>query len=273
MNKLEKDSKLLKKKGKKVFVPFLVIGDPDEETFFQIIQVIEPFADIIELGIPYTDPVADGPVIQSADARAFSAGMDFAMACKLIKKVREHTAKPIVILTYCNVIGIEENRKESTLSRLAKAGVNGIIIADMPIEESHMYLPTVKQYGMDLIFLVAPTTTPSRLNEISNKATGFLYLVALKGVTGARSHLLKDTSELITRVKEINVDVPAYVGFGISKPEHVEGILGSGADGVIVGSAIIKKIEENIQNKTKMLDEIQKFVKSLKNATMLKKGD
>jgi tryptophan synthase alpha chain len=268
LNRIDETAEMLRKKGEKAFIPFLVIGDPDPETFLRIVKSIEPNCDILELGIPYTDPIADGPTIQSANGRAFQSGMNFSKACDLIKKIRSMTDKPIVILTYANVIGVD--RMEQTLSKLSEVGVDGIVVADIPLEESGEILSKMKNYNMDFIFLIAPTTISERLHKIAKIAQGFLYLVAVKGVTGSRTDVQEETVQTIKRVKvELGNDfgIPFYVGFGISKPEHVKKILSLGSDGVIVGSAIIRKIEENLEDKDKMIEKIANFTFELKKAT------
>ncbi|MHA1341184.1 MAG: tryptophan synthase subunit alpha [Promethearchaeota archaeon] len=268
-----------KKEG--AFVPFFVIGDPTPNMFIKIIKKIEPFADIIELGIPFSDPIADGPVIQEANKRAFNTGINPNKAFDLIKQIRSFINKPIVILTYANILGVNE-KLEYTLENLSKAGVDGIIAADIPIEESKAVISLCHKYNMHFILLVAPTTTPERLKQIASKSTGFIYLVAVKGVTGARESIKDETKQTIINTKKTlkkfnKENIPVFVGFGISKPKHIKEIMKLGADGVIVGSAIIKIIQENFRKSTnnkkdlkdieKLPDLIRDFIINLKNAT------
>nr|MDO8116223.1 tryptophan synthase subunit alpha [Candidatus Sigynarchaeota archaeon] len=254
---------------KKAFIPFLVVGDPDPTTFIEIIALIELEADIVELGIPYTDPVADGPVIQAADERALESGTRLSNALDLIERVRAMTIKPIVILTYANVIGTGE-RKKRTIQELAKRGVDGIIIADAPLEESETFESEIESHNMTLVRLVAPTTNDDRLRHIIEKSTGFIYLVAVKGVTGTRTTIQQETMDLIVRIKASLRDgrtIPVCVGFGISTPGHVKELVNLGVDGVIVGSAIVKIIEENLDNTQIMKQKLVEFVIRMNEAT------
>jgi len=262
---------MLAGRQEKAFIPFLVIGDPDPDIFLDIVRGVEPNADIIELGIPFSDPIADGPVIQVANQRALSAGVAFSSSFALIEKIRELTEKPIVILTYANILGVDEQRRE-TLERFANTGVNGIIAADVPIEESSDLLQEMHAVGMDLIFLAAPTTREERLAKIIEAARGFLYIISVKGVTGARDTLLEETANTISRIANARGTagtIPLCVGFGISKPAHITEVLNLGADGVIVGSAIVQIIEDNLADPSLMVEKIVEFVRDMKNATKL----
>lgn len=254
------------------FIPFLVVGDPTPDLFIQLIKAIEPFSDVIELGIPFSDPIADGPVIQNANQRVLSQGISVNKVIELIGQVRSLTVRPIVLLTYANVIGVTETSRNEMLSALAKAGVDGIIIADVPTEESFPFKQDLNKVGMDLIYLAAPTTKATRLEKIAENACGYLYLVSVKGTTGARTAVLEETAETIRRVTSAlkarkGIKIPVCVGFGISTPDHVKEILKLGADGAIVGSAIIKIIENLREKPTQMLQTISKFVQEMKNAT------
>nr|MDO8111858.1 tryptophan synthase subunit alpha [Candidatus Sigynarchaeota archaeon] len=271
MNRIEQAFANMGKSGEKAFVPFLVAGDPDPGTFTRLARAIEPYADIIELGIPYTDPIADGPVIQAADARALNAGVTFSKACDLVESVRKFSSKPIVILTYANVVGVGARMVES-LVKFARAGVDGIIIADVPSEEAAPFKAEIEKHGMVLVSLVAPTTSNDRMASIAKNASGFLYLVAIKGVTGARASVTEETATLIQRAARLlgkNSKIPICVGFGISTPEHVREILKLGAHGVIVGSAIIDRIGKNTANPEKMIADVTLFVKEMKDATKI----
>ncbi|MCP4762957.1 MAG: tryptophan synthase subunit alpha [archaeon] len=272
MNNIDRAFQDLKKKGVKAFIPFFVVGDPNPELFLKIIKEVEPIADIIELGIPYTDPVADGPSIQSANKRAFASGMNLTKAYGLILKVREFTEKPIVILTYANVLGVDQ-RMDETLSEMGKVGVNGVVVADIPIEESESLVEKAKKNNIHVIFLAAPTTTNERLNIMIERGGGFLYLVSVKGTTGARDTIANETKQTIKRILHglgEGRSRPICVGFGISKPEHVKEIVSYGVDGTIVGSAISKIIESNLENPSKIPELIGKYVKSMKEQTKIK---
>ncbi|MCC7557238.1 MAG: tryptophan synthase subunit alpha [Methanobacteriaceae archaeon] len=247
------------------FIPFVVAGDPDFETSLKIVEkFVEEGADALEIGFPFSDPVADGPTVQSADLRALETGMNTDKCFEFIKKIREFTTIPIGILIYYNLIykmGIDEFYQKAKI-----CGVNGILAADLPPEEAKDALIAAKKYGINQIFMVAQTTSNERLQTISQMCSGFLYVVAVMGVTGARSNLKHSTVELIERVKE-HSDLPVAVGFGISKPEHVKEVLNSGSNGAIVASAILNIITENLQDKEAMLQKIGIFCRQLKEAT------
>jgi len=276
MNNIQSKSRIkavfeqLKARNEKAFIPFFVIGDPTPADFITLIKAVEPYADIIELGIPFSDPIADGPVIQNANQRALANGVTLKKAFELISEIRSFTQKPIVLLTYANIIGLDQIAQE-TLLQLANNGVDGIIAADVPVEESEIYRKAMQIAGIDMIFLAAPTTNEKRLKEVVKHAQGFLYVVSVKGTTGARESILTETSETITRIttqipKEQKI--PICVGFGISQPAHVEQIGKLGADGVIVGSAIIKLIEENVSNPKLMNEIVTDYIKAMKKATL-----
>jgi len=269
MNRLEKVFGDLDAKGERAFVPFLVAGDPDPATFTRLTRAIEPHADIIEFGIPYTDPIADGEVIQAADARALASGTTFSKACNLIAGIHKSTGKPIVVLTYANVVGVGKKMEESLVA-FQRAGIDGLIVADVPSEEAGPYKAAIEQHEMLLISLVAPTTTDERLKAIAGNARGFLYLVAVKGVTGARASVLEETRATIQRATRLlgkERHVPVCVGFGISSPEHVREIVKLGASGVIVGSAIVDIIGKHLQDKELIIKKIEQFTSELKDTT------
>lgn len=249
------------------FIPFLTIGDPNPNTFLEIIDAISKNADVIELGIPFSDPLADGPTIQKANERARSAGVNLNQSYHLIKKVKMRTKKPIVLLTYANIIGVEGTRDE-ILRNFAHSGVDGLIIADVPVEEAELFKKDLNKHNLDFIQLITPNTSKMRSADIMKIASGFMYLVAVSGVTGARNEILNETKERIVYLKDTDEkSLPICVGFGISKPEHVSEIISLGADGAIVGSAIIKIIEQNLDDKKEMVNEIKLFTQKMKYAT------
>jgi len=260
MNRFEN----LKEKGK-AFVPFVVLGDPDFDTSFEVIKkLIDSGADALELGLNFSDPIADGSTIQEADLRAAEAGMDTNKDFELIKKIRAYNSEiPISLLIYYNLIlqrGIEKFYVD------AKAvGVDAVLAADCPVEEAEPLLKAAKKSGISQVFIVAPTTTNARLKKILSVASGYVYLVGLLGVTGARQDLQGTTLELIKRVKPLT-NLPVFMGFGISSAGHVKQVLEAGADGVIVGSAIINLMKENLGDRHRMLEAIGKFALELKNA-------
>ena len=244
----------LKNKNQGALVAFTVIGDPDYETSLGIIKkIIDSGANILELGLPFSDPIADGPTIQAADIRALSKGMNTDKAFDFIKQIREYNGKiPIGLLVYGNLIfqrGIDKFYQDA-----AKVGINSILGADIPIEEADDYIKASKSNNIDTVFIISPLTPDERIKKIVNN------------VTGARVSLENSTLEMIKRIRKFT-NKPLCVGFGISKPEHVKSIVKAGADGVIIGSAIIDLIAKNINNREKMLNDIGAYVMSMKDAT------
>ena len=255
----------------KYFMPFLVAGDPDIEQFKKLALAIEPHCDILEIGIPFSDPIADGPTIQEANVRAFTAGINTKLALEAIKEIRAETSKPIVVLTYYNILiqgsNTIEDSLDKTFKNLKESGVDGIVIGDLPIEEADLTLKACKKYDICLIFLVAPSTTEERLEKVIKAAKGFIYLISIMGVTGTRESVAQITKNTIKCVKLKTKEVlPVFVGFGISKPEHASAIIDAGADGIIIGSAIVKILKKNLNDFSKMEQEMETFVSNIKNA-------
>ena len=258
-------------KEEKYFMPFLVCGDPSIEQFISVVKKIGSYIDILELGIPFSDPIADGPTVQEANMRAFEAGINTKVALDTIKKIRTFFTKPIVILTYYNILiqGSEtiESSLDNTLRLFKESGIDGVVIADLPIEEAGLALKYCKKHDISLIFLIAPTTTDDRLEKILKEARGFVYLISILGVTGAREKVAQITKETIKRVKDkIKAQIPVFLGFGISKPEHASTLAELGADGIIIGSAIINIIKQNLSDFNKMEQELVEFVSNIKNS-------
>jgi tryptophan synthase alpha chain len=257
--------KEVKNRGEGAFIPFAVAGDPDFETSIEIVrEYVDNGADALEIGFPFSDPVADGPSVQTADIRSLNSGMTTEKCFEFISRIREFTSIPIGILVYYNLIykkGLEE-----FYSKARNAGINGILAADLPPEEAGDAVEMARKYDLDQIFMVAQTTTNERISEIVKMCTGFLYVVAVMGVTGARSDIKKSTVDLIKRVKT-HTELPIAVGFGISKPEHVKDVIQSGSDGAIVASAIINIITENLDDMDSAKQEIGSFCKELKEST------
>ncbi|HLC65218.1 MAG TPA: tryptophan synthase subunit alpha [Candidatus Nanoarchaeia archaeon] len=252
---------------KNAFIPFAVVGDPDLKTSEQIIRaMIDSGADALELGVAFTDPIADGPTIQKADDRVLRRHIKLNDIFNLIKRIRKYNNEiPIGLLTYYNIIyqrGIEKFFRDAKA-----AGVDGVLAADLPIEEANDAVKAAKKAKIDPIFIVSPTTTANRLKKILKSARGFIYVVSLLGVTGTRNKVNPAVYKLLKFVRP-KTRLPLAVGFGISKPEHVRTILSTGADGVIVGSAIVKIIEKNLGNKRKMTGGISSYVKKMKAATI-----
>jgi tryptophan synthase alpha chain len=245
-------------------IPFFVIGDPDFDTSLQIVKTaIDSGADILELGIPFSDPIADGPTIQKADIRARNSGITVAKALEFIKKVKDYKDIPIGLLMYYNLI--YQYGTEKFFSDFHKAGVNSVLAADLSIDDADEIIAPAGSAGLDTVFMVTPNTDTERIKTIASKTTGFIYTVSLFGVTGSRDKLSDIVEAMIRKLKELT-DVPICVGFGISKPEHAAVIAKTGADGVIIGSAIVQLIEKNLDNKEKCLAEITAFLGGVKNA-------
>jgi len=246
----------LEEKREKAFIGYVCAGDPDVQSSLKTIQVMSKYADIIELGIPFSDPIADGKTIQKASERALKAGMN---TDKFFEMCAEIKNTVIVAMTYYNILF--QYGLEKFVKKCRETGVEGIIIPDLPVEESQELLNLCKKYEINLIFLVSETSTQERIEKIVRTSTGYLYLISLLGVTGEREKIevKKDFIERVRReVEKQNKKLPLCVGFGISKPEQVKKILES-ADGVIIGSAII--------NRSYNLEELEEFLKAMKNAT------
>ncbi len=250
-------------------IPFFVIGDPDLESSFQFVKsAIDAGADILELGIPFSDPIADGRTIQKADIRAANSGMNLQKAREFIKRVKNYKDIPLGLLMYYNLVyqyGTEKFFKE-----FHQAGVNSILIADLSIDDADEVLPVAKSCGLDTVFMVTPNTAEKRIQLIASKTTGFIYTVSVLGVTGSRNELSDVVEELISRLKKMTT-VPVCVGFGISRPEHAAAVASANADGVIIGSALIKMIEANLDNPEKAASQISQFIRNVKAAIKEKK--
>jgi tryptophan synthase alpha chain len=245
-------------------IPFFVIGDPDYKTSLKIVKsAVDAGADILELGIPFSDPIADGPTIQKADIRSLKNGMTVKKALKFITEIKKHKDIPIGLLMYYNLIfqyGTGEFFRD-----FHKVGVNSVLVADLSIDDAKEIIGPAKKAGLDTVFMVTPNTGKERLKLIASKTTGFIYAVSLLGVTGSRKTLSTSVTGLISRIKK-ETDVPVCVGFGISTPEHAAKVAKSGADGVIIGSKIVGLIEDNIKNKKKCLSETSRFIRKVKSA-------
>lgn len=253
----------LRAKNELAFIPFLVLGDPDEERSLALLEAcVKGGADMIEVGIPYSEPLADGTVIQRADLRALSAGIDVEGALGILRKFKEKHKIPVGLLVYYNLI---HARGFDSFYKLAKdSGIDAVLAADAPVEESGELLEMAEKYGLAQVFLTPPTTTEKRLEKILDAVSGYLYIVAVVGITGVRQEVQRQTVKLIEWIKS-KTDIPLCVGFGISKPEHVKELAESGADGAIVGSAMIKVLEEHLDAGDEA-EAVEQFVKSMKRA-------
>jgi tryptophan synthase alpha chain len=245
-------------------IPFFVIGDPDYKTSLKIVKsAIDAGADILELGIPFSDPIADGPTIQKADIRSLKSGMTVKKSIAFIAEIKKYKDIPIGLLMYYNLIF--QYGTEKFFRDCYKAGVNSVLVADLSIDDANEIIGPAQKAGLDTVFMVTPNTSKERLKLIASKTTGFIYAVSLLGVTGSRKTLSTSVKGLIARIKK-ETAVPVCVGFGISTPEHAAKVAKSGADGVIIGSKIVGLIEDNIKNKKKCLSKISRFIKKVKSA-------
>ena len=259
MNRLTKRLTELKKQNKKALVAYLVAGDPDIETTLQLMQLfIESGVDVIEIGVPFTDPIAEGPIIQKAHDRALAKDISLTSIFEMVQKFREiDNNTPIVLMGYLNTFLshknlIEENKKNS---------IDSILVVDIP-GEFNLADYGIKNRNINTISLISPTTNKDRIKSIAENSTGFVYYVTLRGVTGASNLNINEITNNIEEIKKY-ASVPTLAGFGIKSPEDAK-LLSSCSDGVIVGSSIVKMIEENSQ--TKEFDRIGKYISELKQA-------
>ena len=241
----------------KAFIPFLTCGDPDLETTEQLIPAMAAAgADLIELGIPFSDPTAECPVIQDANLRALSGGVTTDKIFDMVRRIRPLVSIPLVFMTYANVI--YSYGADRFLKTAAEIGISGIIVPDVPFEEKQEFDPICKKYGIAQISMIAPTSH-DRIRAIAEQADGFLYCVSSLGVTGTRSNITTDIGAMVRLVKEVN-DIPCAVGFGISTPEQAES-MSRQADGAIVGSAIVKLIAKYGRDSVQPVAEYVKCMK------------
>ena len=222
----------------KAFIAFITCGDPDLETTVRVVrEAVRAGADLIELGIPFSDPTAEGPVIQAANIRALSGGVTTDQIFDMVRELRKDVTVPMVFMTYANVVF--SYGSERFISACAGIGIDGLILPDVPFEEKEEFEPICKRYGLDLVSLVAPTSE-DRISMIAREVSGFLYIVSSMGVTGARSEITTDIGAMVKLVREAS-PIPCAVGFGISTPEQAKKMAGL-SDGAIVGSAIVKLV-------------------------------
>lgn len=248
-------------KNGKAFIPFITCGYPDLETTAKVVRAAQANgADLIELGIPFSDPTAEGPVIQGANVKALEGGVTTDKIFDFVVELRKDVTVPMVFMTYANVVF--SYGAERFISTCRKIGIDGLILPDLPFEEKDEFDPICKKYDVDLISLIAPTSE-NRVAMIAKEASGFIYIVSSLGVTGVRSEITTDIGAMVKLVKA-NTDVPCAVGFGISKPEQAKKMAGL-SDGAIVGSAIIKLIT---QYGTEAAGPVGEYVKAMKEACM-----
>jgi tryptophan synthase alpha chain len=252
----------LRDRARCALIPFITAGDPDLETTVAALRLLDQHgADMIELGVPYSDPLADGPVIQAAATRALAKGTRLDRVLEVVQTVSPTLRSPIILFTYYNPIlnrGIE-----TFLQNLAKAGVKGLVVPDLPLEEAETLLKPAADHGIELTLLIAPTSPRERIIAIAEQSQGFIYLVSTTGVTGMRSQVQGRVKDLIAELRNVT-DKPIGVGFGISQPEQARQVMDWGADGVIVGSAIVKRLAEGTPKQG--LQAVATFCQSLKMA-------
>ena len=243
----------------KAFIPFITCGDPDLETTAAVVRAAAANgADLIELGIPFSDPTAEGPVIQGANLRALNGGVTTDKIFDLVRDLRRDVKVPMVFMTYANVVF--SYGSERFISTCREIGIDGLILPDVPYEEKEEFLPICRRYGVDLISLIAPTSE-DRIAMIAREAEGFLYIVSSLGVTGVRSEIKTDLGAIVGTVRQ-NTDIPCAIGFGISTPEQAAKMAGI-SDGAIVGSAIVRLIGEHGKDAPEYVGE---YVKRMKEA-------
>lgn len=262
MSRIDNTFKRLRSRGEVALIPYIMAGDPNpERTCELVIEMAGQGADIVELGVPFSDPIADGPTIQKASERALKEKMSPSKILSLVTNLRMRTQIPIVLMTYYNPI--LKFGQERFVEEAISSGVDGLIIPDLPPEEGQVLLSYSKRLGLNIILLLAPTSTEERIKKISSASSGFIYYVSITGITGAR---LDDIEEVKRKLAEIRgyTSKPISVGFGISSPAQVAEAARF-ADGVVVGSAIVKKIEE-IGDDPVLIKTIGEFVRSLKGS-------
>ncbi|MFP4101411.1 tryptophan synthase subunit alpha [Coleofasciculus sp.] len=262
MTKISQCFETLRQRSECAFIPFITAGDPDLVTTAQALRVLDKSgADMIELGVPYSDPLADGPTIQAAATRALKRGVRLDDVLAIAQEVTPDLKAPIILFTYYNPIlnrGIEV-----FLKQIAAAGIAGLVVPDLPLEEAESLIQPATEIGIEVILLVAPTSRKARIDAIAKKSQGFIYLVSVTGVTGMRSQVASSVPDLLEEMRAVT-DKPIGVGFGISQPEQARQVKQWGADAVIVGSAFVKRLAEGTP--TEGLKAIEEFCQSLKSA-------
>ncbi len=254
----------LRRDSRKGLIAYVTAGDPAPERTASLVEALERGgADLIELGVPFSDPIADGPVIQRAGERALRAGTSLRRVLAIGAEIRQRSEIPLLLFTYLNPIvryGIEEIARDA-----AAAGIDGILLTDASVEEAGEYVPTMRRYGLDMVFLAAPTSTPRRLKLVAEYSTGFVYLVSRAGVTGERDSLSTSVGPLVAAMRAVT-DLPLAVGFGVSRPEHVKE-LGRMVEAVVVGSAFMSLIERCGADAALEL-QLEAFARELKHGFM-----
>jgi len=252
----------LRKKGKFALMPFLMAGDPTLDITHEILlKLQEEGADLIELGIPYSDPLADGPIIQLSASRALKSGTSLTQVLDLLKNLKGELNIPVILFTYFNPLLNFGFKRFCEIA--SDVGAAGLIIPDLPLEETTQFSQIANDFNLDLILLIAPTTPLERMKMISSRTRGFSYLVSVTGVTGERNNLENRVENLVSQLKGIS-STPVAVGFGISSPEHIIKVRHWGADGVIIGSAFVKRIADS--KYSQIVNEVGKFCSEMRSA-------
>jgi tryptophan synthase alpha chain len=256
MTRISETFRRLMKKGRKAFIPYVTAGDPSLDKTAEMVHILEECgADIIELGVPFSDPLADGPTIQRASERALKNGVTLRKVISLVRDLRQSTQVPLVLMTYFNPVfkyGVE-----NFVGNARVAGVDGVIIPDLPPDEAENFIRLSRKASLDTIFLLAPTSTDERIRKVSKASSGFIYYVSMTGITGANLSLDGSMETLISSIRKFT-DKPIAVGFGVSTPDEAS-MVSKLADGVIVGSAIVKRLHE-------APDELKDYLASLREA-------
>ena len=266
MNRIDKKFQELRDQGARAFMPYVCAGDPTPELIPKLLLTLEEAgADLIELGVPFSDPIADGPTIQRASERALTHNISLQQILEIATSVRQETDIPIVLMSYYNPIF--RMGEEAFCKAAQAAGIDGLIVPDLPPEQAEPLLEVAPKYNLATIFLVAPTSPPERMQLIASVSTGFVYCVSLTGVTGAREMLSDEIAPMITELRK-HTDKPISVGFGVSTAEQAAQIA-QVADGVIVGSAIINVVEEHIDDEAKLLASVKQFASNLAEGVKL----
>lgn len=263
MSRIEPCFRAARSRGEGVLVAYLTGGDPDLQRSAELLLALqEGGADVIEVGLPFSDPTADGPVIQGAMLRALRAGVRPRDVLGMLEELRPSLRVPVVVMGYCNTL---LSLGEGLPGRLARAGVDGLLAVDLPPEEAGDWPERLRAEGLDMIFLLAPTSTPRRVRLVAERASGFVYLVSVTGTTGERRELPPELPNLIERLKA-DLALPLAVGFGVSSPSQVAELV-RWADGVVVGSALVRRIGEHLGDPRAMRHAVRELTRALKEAT------
>lgn len=260
MTRIGKLFENLKRDGRKGLIAYLTAGDPSPARTPELVEaLVRGGADLVELGVPFSDPIADGPVIQRAGERALKAGTTLHKVLEIAAEIRQRAEVPLLLFTYLNPVvryGLDRLAKDA-----AACGIDGCLLTDASVEEAHEYVGAMHRHGLDTVFLAAPTSTERRLKLVAQYSTGFVYLVSRTGVTGEQASLSAAVAPLVRAMRAVT-DLPLAVGFGVSRPEHVAE-LGAQVDAVVVGSALVRVIEQHLESPN-LARELEAFVRQLK---------